>query len=148
MASLHRTTPGFARHDDGILQHRSKQFIQHGHGIGGLFRSIAKFIVPAAKSLFKNVKNVGQKVLANPVVRNVMKTVKDEAIKTAINAVSNVVAGEPVAPKASEDIRAARKEIAKVMRQNQIQPIEEQEEQQSGRGRKRRKVYDDIFTID
>ena len=140
---------------DSILQHRSKQFIQRGNGIGNIFSSLARWLVPAAKKVIKTVGSVGKKIISNPTVQHVANTAKNEAIRVATDMAANAIAGESVSETVPESIQKARTKIANAMRR--VRPVEDDDSEyvdeknvrQNGSGcRKRRKVeYDDIFTI-
>jgi hypothetical protein len=72
---------------------------QKGHGFGGIFKGLAKFITPVLSGL--------KSVATHPVVQSVAK----EAVKTGISVVADKLEGKPV--KAFSDIR---KKIASTIR--------------------------------
>ncbi len=142
---IHRPNYG----GESILQHKSKQFIQHGYGIGSMFSAFKRWIVPAAKGLLSNIGKVGKKIISNPAVQEVAKVAKDEALRIATDAAAAAIAGDSVKDTISTSINNARPRVANAVRR--IRPIESEDEdnqEQRGSGRKRRKkelAYDDIF---
>ena len=130
MATLHYRSPVYMQRGYGILFHKSPYYIQpgfgqRGEGIGSIFRSLFSFLAPAAKKTIKAVGSIGKQILGNSGVKDALKTVKQEAIRTGVNAVANVIAGNPAVD--SADIEDARDRIAATVRK--IQP---------GQGRKKR----------
>lgn len=137
---------------DSILQHKSRQFIQRGYGIGSIFNAFKRWIVPVTKNILSNVSKVGKKILANPTVRDVAKAAKDEALRMVTDVAASAIAGDSIKDTISTSIDNARPKIANAVRR--IRPIEDEEEEQveqvqmgSGVRKRRRKekVYDDIF---
>jgi hypothetical protein len=127
MAMLHFKSPVYLQRGSGILFHKSPYYIQPGHGylqkgdgIGAIFSSLLRFLIPAAKKTFQTVTRVGKSFLANPGVKDIVNTVKEEAVRTGINAAANLIAGQPVVEPAQEDIAEARSNIAQAVRK--IQP--------------------------
>lgn len=125
MATLHFKSPVYVQRGFGILFHKSPHYIQpgyiqHGDGIGNIFKSLFRFLVPAAKKTFKAVGNVGKQLLSNPAVKDIAKTVKEEVLRTGVNAVANVIAGNSVAEPMQSDIAEAREKIATTIKK--IQP--------------------------
>lgn len=117
MATLHFRSPVYVQRGAGILFHKSPYYIQSGHGqvgagIGSFFKSIFRFLAPAAKKTLQTVSNVGKKVLNNAAVQDVLDVVKQEAIRTGVNAAANVIAGNEVVPPMQSDIAEAREKIA------------------------------------
>lgn len=104
----------------GIIFHKSPYYVQPGYGLqsgdgfGSFFRSIFKFLAPAAKKTIKTVGNIGKQILSNPGVKDVIGTVKDEAIRTGVNAVANAIAGDPLINDA--DIAETRDRVATSVR--------------------------------
>jgi hypothetical protein len=105
------------RGSGGILFHRSPHYIQPGHGIGSIFKSLARFILPAAKKTFKTVANVGKQIIANPIVRDLANTVKDEIIRTGVNAAANLIQGNEIAPEFQSNVDEARVKVANKVRE-------------------------------
>jgi hypothetical protein len=135
----------------GILFHKSPYYIQPGYGqsgegIGSIFRSLFRFLAPAAKKTFKAVGHIGKQIMSNSGVKDVLKTVKDEAIRTGVNAVANVIAGNPVIEQS--DIADSRDRIATTVRK--IQPGEGKKRKSSTlakSGKKKRKLSEpDLFS--
>ena len=137
MATLHFKSPAFTQRGyGGILFHRSKDYIQPGYGrnrniymqhgegwfsaIGTIFKSLMRWLVPAAKNTFTVATDIGRNFVKNPAVKDIIDTVKQEAVRTGVNAAANLIAGQPVAEPAQEDIAEARKNIAQAVRK--IQP--------------------------
>ena len=143
MVLIHRANPG----GDSILQHRSKQFIQNGHGIGSMFSAFTRWMLPKAKNILSTVGKVGKKILSNPTVQQVAKVAKDEALKMVTDVAAAAIAGDSVKDTVSTSISNARPRVAEAVRR--VRPIEDDEEpEQRGNGQKRRrkeKDYDDIF---
>ena len=136
---------------ESILQHKSRRLIQPGYGIGSLFSAFKRWIVPAAKGVLTNIGKVGKKIMSNPTVREVAKVAKDEAMKVVTDVAAAAIAGDSVKDTVSTGIANARPRVAEAVRR--IRPIDDNEDEQSGSGRKRIKrekkerVYNDIFTI-
>jgi len=99
-----------------ILFHKAPYLLQPGYGIGSFFKSIARFLFPAAKKTVKAVAKVGKSILANPAVKDILDTVKEETIKTGVNAAANLIAGQNVAEPLQSDIEEAREKVAKSVR--------------------------------
>ena len=140
MATLHFKSPFYMQRGSGLLFHKSPYYIQPGHGqtgegIGSIFKSMFRFLAPAAKKTFSTVANVGKKILGNSTVRDVLNTVKEEAIKTSVNAVANAIQGNSVSEPMQSDIAEARDRIANTVRK--MQPGSGRKRIQPGSGRKR-----------
>lgn len=124
---LHFKSPVYMQRGNGILFHKSPYYIQPGYGyaqkgegIGAIFSNLFRFLVPAAKRTFQAVTKVGKSFLANPAVKDIVKTVKEEAIRTGVNAAANLIAGQPVVEPVQEDITESRNRVAEAIRK--IQP--------------------------
>ena len=143
MATLHFKSPVYMQRGSGILFHKSPYYIQPGHGyaqqgegIGALFSTLFRFLVPAAKRTFQTAAKVGKSFFTNPAVKDIVDTVKQEAIRTGVNAAANLIAGQPVVEPAQEDVAQARSTIANAVRK--IQP---------GSGKNKRPILDIKGTV-
>jgi hypothetical protein len=155
MATLHFKSPVYMQRGHGLLFHKSPFYMQPGHGqsgagIGSIFKSMFRFLAPAAKKTFNTVAKVGKQLLSNSTVRDVLDTVKQEAIKTSVNAVANAIAGNPVAEPIQADIAEARERVANAVRHIQPGSGKKRSILQGSKGGKRRKnnvtPEPDIFT--
>lgn len=117
MATLHFRSPVYMQRGYGLLFHKSPYYIQPGYGqdgagIGSFFRSIFRFIAPAAKKTFKAVGSI----LSNPAVKDVLDVAKQEGIKVGINALANAVQGNSVVEPIQSDIADSRERLATTIR--------------------------------
>ena len=91
--------------------------IQSGRGIGGIFRSLFKFIRPLASSAIKKAVPAFKKVASSRVVKQTLKNVgkeaKKSAIRTAVGALSDLAEGRD--PKQTI-IRGARNTAKKMIK--------------------------------
>jgi hypothetical protein len=164
----------------GILHHKSNQFIQKGQGLGSLnalfkkgapftqrggglgsfFRGIFNFLKPVVSSGVKTLTSVGKKVIASPIVKDLVQTAKKEGMKTGIQVIGNILEGKSAKEPIEDGLKRARDHLATTIRK--LDPDEhEQDIEQQGSGRKRKKKstnkksklqklgkeFQDIFTI-
>ena len=59
--------------------------LQKGHGVGSIFRTIGKFFMPVAKTLFGTTK---------PLLKKVGKSIGQEVLNVGAETVGDIVSGE------------------------------------------------------
>ena len=102
--------------------HHSELYHMRGSGIGGIFSSIFRTLVPIAKTIF----GIGKRAASSPVGQQVLKAAKRSAVKAGLDIAQDALAGENVG-----------KSIKKRAKQAGNQLLEDIE---SGRGRGRGKA--------
>ena len=73
--------------------HHSELYHMRGSGIGGIFSTIFRTLVPIAKSLF----GIGKKVAKSPVGQQVLRAAKRNAVKAGLDLAQDTLAGDNVA---------------------------------------------------
>jgi len=135
--------------DGNMLQYRSKEYVQRGYGIGGIFRGLARFLAPAGRAVgkvAKSVARVGKEVLKNPSVKKVLDVVADETIRTLTDATASAIAGTE--SNFDTNFAQGRKRVAEAVREFKPFPNEEASVQSGkGKGKKRKRERDDIFSL-
>ena len=84
-----------------IRNYYRSPYIQKGYGLGSVFRGVARFFKPLARSLVRSVNN--------PEVKNVFKTVGKEAFNTGSELLINSLKGNNIETKMDKTIRQANK---------------------------------------
>ena len=79
-------------------------YLQRGRGIGNIFSSILKRIIPAAKVLGKNF-------LSSPITKSVLREAKDSAINAGINIATDVMQGDNVGQTIHKNINKMKKNM-------------------------------------
>jgi len=115
--------------------------LQRGSGIGSLFRSLFKAVIPLAKSGARTLMKTGIKVAKSSTGRKLAGAVKKEVKKSGIKALGNLIAGEDVVKGMREDLGNARKRIGKTLLNDKddVQVAEEEPNEMMLVGRKRGK---------
>ena len=80
------------------------RYVQKGYGLGGIFRSVAKVFTPLARNVVKAVNNRE--------VKNILKTVGEEAFDTGKEFLISSLKGENAKPKMKDKINMSKKRIA------------------------------------
>ena len=89
---------------------RDRQLYQHGEGIGSIFSSIFRKILPAAAQTMKNI--AGSKI-----VRHTGKQLLDSTITGLTNAAADAIAGDKtVKESVSDELKIARNEISTALK--------------------------------
>ena len=86
-----------------IRNYYRSPYIQKGYGLGSVFRGVARFFKPLARSLVRSVNN--------PEVKNVFKTVGKEAFNTGSELLINSLKGNNIETKMDKRIQQAKKRI-------------------------------------
>ena len=76
--------------------------IQNGKGIGSIFRSISRFILPAAK-----------KIISSPLVKQSVKKLGKQALKTGVQSLGDVIEGNDPGERIKQDIKKIGKSVGK-----------------------------------
>ena len=99
----------------GIRRIHSGVYLQQGRGLGSVFSNLIKWIIPSLKIGTKVAAKIGAKTLKDPTVKRAITQVKKSALKTGVNAASNLLAGENVKAGVSRDVKRAKKRIARAI---------------------------------
>ena len=78
-------------------------YIQKGHGLGSIFRGVAKFFRPIARNIVNTFKQ--------PAVKNVLKTVGKETLDTSRELLIDSIKGKDIESKLDQRIKTAKKRI-------------------------------------
>ena len=88
-----------------MISYYAAPYSQRGHGFGGFFRGLAKFITPIAQTV--------KKVAANPTVRSIAK----EAISTGVGLAADALEGKKnMKEQAKKALNNARQTVSNTMR--------------------------------
>ena len=93
--------------------YESPYFIQRGHGLGSLFRSIGSFLIPVAKKIFPAAKSVAKKVVKSQAAKNIAKELKDSAIDAGLNLAETALTGGDLKESAKAGFEGAKKRVTK-----------------------------------
>lgn len=105
-----------------MISYFEAPYSQRGHGFGGFFRGLAKFISP--------ITNTVKKVVNNPTVRSLAK----EAINTGVGLAADAVEGKNMKVQSKKALDHARKTVSGTLRSavgNKRQYDEEEEDEDS-----------------
>lgn len=100
---------------------------QRGRGVGNILRSLYNKVTPTIKSF-------GSKVLASPVTKTALTTVKDIAANTGLTILKDTLRGEDLATSTRSNVSVAKRKLSKALL--------DQLYRQTGRGRKKRRLTD------
>ena len=75
---------------------------QKGHGIGNIFRSLARVFVPVARTVFRASK---------PLVKNVAKAAGKEVLQMGMDTIEDVASGENVKAAIKKNVRSSSKRM-------------------------------------
>jgi len=118
--------------------------LQRGNGLGSLFRSLFKAVIPLAKSGARTLMNTGIKAAKSSTGRKLVGAMKKEVKKSGIKALGNLITGEDVVKGMREDLGNARKRIGRTLLNDKdsVEVVEGEEPATLvGRKRKRRMTY-------
>ena len=80
------------------------RYVQKGHGLCGIFRSVAKIFSPLARNVVRAANN--------PEVKNILKTVGEEAMDTGKELLINSLRGRTSQSQMKEKINKSKKRIS------------------------------------
>ena len=80
------------------------RYVQKGHGLGGIFKSVAKIFSPLARNIVR--------VANNREVKNILKTVGEEAMDTGKELLINKLRGENLQPQMKEKLNKSKQRIS------------------------------------
>ena len=86
-----------------IRNYYKAPYIQKGHGLGSIFRGVAKFFRPLARNIVNTFKQ--------PTVRNVLKTVGKETLGTGTELLLDSIKGNDIESKLDQRIKSAKQRI-------------------------------------
>lgn len=89
-----------------MISYYRAPYSQRGHGLGGIFRGLARFITPIAQGV--------QKIASNPTVQGLAK----EAMKTGVSIAADAIQGKETnaKEKGAKLLRHARDKVAETVR--------------------------------
>ena len=76
--------------------------LQKGHGVGSIFRTIGKFFMPVAKTLFGTTK---------PLLKKVGKSIGQEVLNVGAETVGDIVSGKNVKESLKRNIKSGGKRV-------------------------------------
>lgn len=132
-----------------MIGHR-KRNVQRGRGLGSILSSLFSKIAPFARTLF----NIGTKVVKSAPAQEVIKSAKNEALKTGIQVADDVLKGKNVKESIRSNVENAAKNVAssaisqaKKRLNNDLNPGEISNKKQKSSKKKRKKKVrrPDIF---
>lgn len=82
-----------------FLIHRGRR-VQSGRGLGSIFKSVFKMLIPAAKAAIKS-----------PIARNILKAAKSAGKDAALSLASDAVAGRNMGESLDRNLQDARETI-------------------------------------
>ena len=85
--------------------------IQNGKGIGSIFRSISRFILPAAR-----------KIISSPLVKQSVKKIGKEALKTGVQSLGDIIEGNDPGERIKQDIKKIGKSVGKTAINSMLSP--------------------------
>lgn len=97
-----------------FLIHRGAQY-QQSSGIGGIFRGLIKWLVPAIKIGSRAAGTLGKAAVKSPIVKELVKEAKKGVVDTGIGLASSAVAGDNVKQRFKQDIAQARKRLGEAI---------------------------------
>jgi hypothetical protein len=71
-----------------MLYHKGK-FIQRGHGLGNIFGSLFRAIMPVAKNVFS-------RIVSSPITKSLAQTASESATRAGMQLANDVLSGENV----------------------------------------------------
>ena len=77
-------------------------YAQRGHGIGNIFRSLAKVFIPVARTVFRASK---------PLVKKAAKVAGREALQVGMDTLGSVAEGEDVSSAIKKNVKAGSKRV-------------------------------------
>lgn len=105
-----------ARGAGRLFNNQSREFDNpgsdiRGAGVGSIFSNIVSTVLPVLKNVVKGAINMGSKAMRSPVGKKLGKEIKKTITKGAINAVSDVIAGDSPIQAAKRQIDIAKKRV-------------------------------------
>lgn len=79
-------------------------YIQRGRGIGSTLRAMFKGVVPVMQVM-------GQKLMASPITKRILKTAKQSAIEAGVNVATDTLGGKNVGKSLAENVTTASKAV-------------------------------------
>ena len=96
------------------------QFLQRGKGLGSLFSSLFRTLLPILKVGAKAGVKVGKRALQSKVVRSAAKELGKQALTSGVSVASDLIEGTKEGKEnAALTVKKSRKRIADAMRQSQ-----------------------------
>ena len=92
-----------------ISNYHSGRKIQRGKGIGSIFNSIFRTILP-----------IGKKIVTSATAKSLAKSVRDSLANAAINTVGDVIEGDNLKEAAQKRLNESRKQIGAVIKKRNI----------------------------
>ena len=96
-----------------------QEILQRGRGIGGLLRLVKSIFSPIVRSLGKTA----VKAVTSKVGKKVVKVMKDQAISSGLNMMTDVVKGKSLKKSALKEVKVVKKKLAKGI--ESINPVKE-----------------------
>lgn len=89
---------------------------QRGEGLGSLFKTFFKWLIPAgkaaAKSVFKSGLETTKDIAKSKIVRDAAKTLKDEAVNAGINVAQTALSGGNIKDEFKKQTRNIRSTVS------------------------------------
>lgn len=86
-----------------MIIHRGA-FLQRGRGIGSIFASLFKAVVPAFKS-------IGRAIIKSPITKSALSTAKNKAIDAGIQIAADALSGENIGQSISKNLKTVSSAI-------------------------------------
>jgi hypothetical protein len=93
------------------LRYHKGPFIQRGGGLGNIFGSLFKSVIPV-------LSRVGKSILRSPTAQSVLKSAKDAAIQGGVNLAVDALRGNDVIDGVQQSVKNARNSIADAIADN------------------------------
>ena len=83
-------------------------FSQRGRGLGSIFSSLIRAVIPAASK-------VGKAMLKSPITKELLKTAKDTAIQGGVSLAADALRGEDMSESLQQNLNMAKERMADSM---------------------------------
>lgn len=80
-----------------MLYHK-RRYVQHGRGVGSIFRSLLSTVLPALKTL-------GKEIITSPITKKALHTIKKKALNAGLKIAKDTLHGENVGQSITKKLR-------------------------------------------
>ena len=102
---------------DNVVPYHKGLLIQKGRGIGGIFSSLFRTLVPIGKAVLKSTPKLLKAVSKSKVGKRLKKSAK----RIALNTAKNLIQSGDINKTLSKSVEESKREIADVLNQTKIQ---------------------------
>jgi hypothetical protein len=87
------------------LRFHQGPYLQRGGGLGNIFGSLFKAIIPAASKL-------GRNIIKSPLTKSILKSAKDTAVEGGLTLASDALRGRDMGESVQKNLKRARSRVA------------------------------------